>query len=88
MKIGDHMMGRVRLQGSYQRTFSEPDGQKVLNHLMKVAHVTRPMFDKDDKVLAYRTGQRDLVLQILSFVHKDPGALIKEIEGTLIESET
>jgi len=55
---------------------------------MKVAHVTRPMFDKDDRVLAYRAGQRDLVLQILSFVHKDPGVLIKEIERALTESET
>jgi hypothetical protein len=72
---------RIHRQENYVATFTSPQGQKVLQHLCKVGHVTTStMVPGDTHLTSYNEGKRDLVLAILRQVHKDPSALIKQIE--------
>jgi len=58
------------LSQSYQDVFTSPDGQIVLNHLMKVSGVTKPVSHQDSGTLRENAGQQRLVLSILRQVYQ------------------
>lgn len=75
---------KVNLHEAYYGTFTSPDGKLVLQHLIKVGHVTSSTFVAGDpNMTAFREGQRHIVLSILRNVNKDTTALIKQIEEGL-----
>jgi hypothetical protein len=72
-----------RLNDAYKATFTSPDGDLVLKHLMKTFNVYKPTFTTDPATTAFREGQRHVVLSILRFVCRDKEQIKKYIEEGL-----
>jgi len=71
----------VELHDSYKKTFSTPDGERVLNHLCKVGFISDTTYVGGDPTeTAHREGQRRLVLSILRFLERDPREFMKRLE--------
>lgn len=49
----------------YQSLFKTHDGLDVLNDLMKKNHIFNGTFDKDPMVMAFREGQRSVIVEII-----------------------
>jgi hypothetical protein len=74
-----HLEERARLQEMYRRVFDSPEGQEVLRHLARVAGVATSTFvPGQPDVMAFREGQRHLVLSIIRFVGRDDLVIIAE----------
>lgn len=54
---------------SYKDLFRTETGQLVLNDLMAVGGISRTSFDSDPLSMAYREGQRSIVLRIMKNVN-------------------
>jgi hypothetical protein len=70
------------LVSSYKRLFKSPDGERVLNDLMRQYHVLQPTFSRGidpDEVLV-REGQRSVILSILRTLSIDVGKLRTHID--------
>ena len=66
----------VRLQGKYKNLFSTPDGQIVLEDLLRRFYVYSSTHVKDDPTTsAHREGQRQVVLHILKLSKLDSNYL-------------
>lgn len=71
----------VELHDSYKKTFSTPDGERVLEHLCKVGFLADTTYVAGDPTeTAHREGQRRLVLSILRFLERDARQLLKRLE--------
>ena len=63
---------RVKLHESYQAVFGTPDGELVLQHILKHGHVFETSFVRGDPhETALREGERRLALSILRHVCRD-----------------
>jgi hypothetical protein len=68
----------------YQSFFATADGEKVLFDLMRTHHVIGSTFSKGDPYeTAFKEGERNVVLRILSILKTDVDALKKRIEEGL-----
>lgn len=74
---------RVDLHEAYQRTFNSPHGQIVLQHLMKVGCVTKPVAHGDTNQQARNAGAQHIVLSILRFLHKTPEQVSQQVNETI-----
>jgi hypothetical protein len=64
------LLDRNSVRRSYQRIFDGPEGEFVLQHLMKVGFVNKSTFVKGDPYeTALNEGARRLVLSILAQVY-------------------
>ena len=63
-----------------QAVFNTDDGQKVLYELMKSAHILNSTYDPNPYEMAYREGERSVVLRILKTLNVDPAELLKRIK--------
>lgn len=75
---------RAEIIRAYKRVFESEDGKKVISDLMKNAHMFRSTMDANSNEMAYREGERSMVLKILRTIKADPSELEKylnEIEG-------
>lgn len=75
---------RSEIIRAYKRVFESEDGKQVLSDLMKNAHIFRSTMDPNPQELAFREGERAMVLKILRTIKADPSELEKylnEIEG-------
>ena len=75
---------RAEVIRAYKRVFETADGMKVLSDLMKNAHMYRSTMDANPHELAYREGERSLVLKILRTIKADPTELetyLNKLEG-------
>lgn len=80
------LFGRIMLHASYKRVFETPDGQEVLTHICKVAHLSKSTFVAGDPYeTAMNEGRRKLALEILRFVRKDHREVIDMVEKQLDE---
>lgn len=62
----------IKLHESYQVVFSTPDGELVLEHILRVGHVFESSFVRGDvHETCLREGERRLALSILRHVLKD-----------------
>lgn len=68
-----------RLQGCYRRVFDSPDGQIILDDLIKRFHVFRTTFRPDPNHAAFLEGQRYVVVNILNFIEKDISQIKPEL---------
>lgn len=65
----------------YQKTFHSDRGKKVLWDLMKTCHVLDSTFIQGDSVTtAFREGERNMVLRILTILKQDPKKMLQQIE--------
>lgn len=86
--IRQTLFKRVEVHEDYQTVFNSVQGQRVLLHICKVGFVTKSTFVAGDPHhTAMNEGRRNLALSILSFVHKDHAALIKQVEDSITEHE-
>jgi hypothetical protein len=72
---------------SYQAAFSTKDGEKVLFDLMKEHYVLGATFSKDPLEMAFREGERNVVLRILTIMKTNVEELSKKIEEGLSRQE-
>jgi hypothetical protein len=63
-----------------QAVFDSEEGKKVLYELMKSCHMLHSTFDPNPQEMAYREGERSVVLRILNTLNVDPIQLLKRIE--------
>lgn len=69
---------------AYKRVFESEDGKKVLADLAKAGHVYRSTMDPNPNEVAYKEGERSMVLRIMRTVKTDPSELEKylnELDG-------
>lgn len=66
----------------YHRVFGTTEGKKVLFDLMKQHHILTAAASSpiDPYELAYREGERSVILRILTSLDMDPGKLREKIE--------
>ena len=78
---------RITLNRSYRQVFSSPDGEKVLQHLMKGCGLLDPKIITDPNLLLVRQGQQHIVLSILRTIGRDPNKIRKEIQQSMEQYE-
>lgn len=71
-------------QQDYKRTFSSEHGKRVLYDLMNDHYAIRSTYERGDALeLAYREGQRQVVLRILTILKFEP----EKIKQTIVEAD-
>lgn len=74
------------LHQAYRRLFSSPDGQVVLKHLCKRAHVNGSTFVAGDPhMTSHNEGKRHIVLSILRYINKNEDDLMRQIQETMTD---
>ena len=68
----------------YRAAFGSGEGQRVLHDLIARHFVLGPTFAADGITMAYREGQRDVVLHILRYMQMTP-ADIPQARQTMLE---
>jgi hypothetical protein len=71
-----------QLKTDYEFVFRTAEGERVLNDIIKSAHVLEPTFTPDPYETAFREGERNVALRILALLNytpKDLGVKVKEI---------
>lgn len=56
-----------QLMAAYRATFQGPHGQRVLTDLAAYCHARRSEFDPNERMHAFRSGQRDVFMRITEF---------------------
>ena len=65
----------------YKAVFGTEEGKKVLYDLMASHHVVSPVMVKGDSHdTAFKEGERNVVLRIMSILKIDPEELLQKIE--------
>lgn len=72
---------RAELARAYRDTFSTPQGQLVLKHLITTCGVLQPTYVRGDSHdTAHNEGRRDVAVGILRMLNTDPEALADMME--------
>ena len=74
---------KADLVRAYRNVFSSTEGKLVLHDMMKTFHVLHSTMDSNPHELAYKEGERSVVLRILRTINTDPS----ELEKMLNEQE-
>jgi hypothetical protein len=62
---------------AYKRFFESDDGRLILNDLKRSCHFYTTTMDGNPQELAYKEGERSVVLRILRTISTDPAELEK-----------
>lgn len=62
---------------AYKRVFESDDGKLVLSDLIKVCHVFNTVMDANPVEMAYKEGERSVVLRILRTLKTNPAEMEK-----------
>lgn len=76
---------RARLVRAYREVFSTEAGKEVLNDLCNSCHIHRSTMDSNPHEMAYREGERSVVLRILRTIEIDPYELNRMLKGQSTE---
>ena len=68
---------RADLVRAYKNVFSTEEGKLVLHDLMKTFHILQSTMDANPNEVAYKEGERSVVLRILRTINTDPNELEK-----------
>lgn len=77
---------RYKVIKSYMEVFNTEAGKEVLEDMMKTFHVLNSTHSTDALEMAYREGERSVVLRILKTINTDPSELLRmfqEARGTI-----
>lgn len=58
-----------QIQGAYHATFTSPQGKAVLADLVAYCHGRKTTFDPNDRMHAFKEGQRDVFNRIVEFTN-------------------
>lgn len=67
----------------YENTFRSETGKRVLSDLINSHYIGGAVFDKDPHLMAFKEGQRNVILRILHILNQD----ITLIEQRLKEAQ-
>lgn len=84
MRIIDAITYKIRLHHAYKKVFNTPDGEIVLEHLLRVAGVLNPKITTNPSTLLIREGQRHVVLSILRILGRDIPELKEQIKESML----
>jgi len=77
-----------KIEESYKVVFNNPDGQRVLKHLMHTAYMTQTSYAPGDpNETAHREGMRRLVLAIIKQLRMNTGDLKSKLEEIQDEND-
>lgn len=84
-KQDNHQLKRAKRQvaiaQSYKQVFGTPEGKRVLNDILKHAHVIEPSYIRGDAhETSYREGERNMALRLLAMLNIDIQELQKRIQ--------
>jgi len=65
---------------AYKDTFNTESGKKVLHDLCKSCHIYKSTMDSNPHEMAYKEGERSVVLRILKTLEIDPYELDKKFK--------
>tara|TARA_R100000458_G_C8253097_1_gene229656 strand:- start:947 stop:1204 length:258 start_codon:yes stop_codon:yes gene_type:complete len=69
------------IHDSYRAVFNTKDGERVLEHLVKVGFVDTTTHTQGDPYdTAYKEGKRSIVISILRFIERDPRELLRLVQ--------
>lgn len=71
----------------YKRTFSSPEGQRVLADLMVWCNVYHPIDETDPIKLAQANGERNVALRIVGYMGMTPETFAKDAERVVRTAE-
>jgi len=71
---------QMQLQKDYKFTFSSTEGKRVLNDLEIRNWIRTPTISGERHMMAYREGQRSVLLHIKSMIDLDPKRIREMIE--------
>lgn len=77
-KQQDAQLARLK---DYFDIFNSPQGQRVLNDMMRVHYVMNSTFDPNPAVMALREGERNAVLRIMTILKVDIPKLRERIQN-------
>ena len=72
---------RVKLVRAYRELFSSDAGMEVLNDLCKSCHIHHSTMDPNPHEMAYKEGERSVVLRILRTIEVNPFDLERAIKA-------
>jgi len=80
---------QVLVVDSYQKVFRGPDGERVLYDLMSKHWIlsSTKVQDTDPYELAFREGERNVVLRIMSLLKVNPEQLRERVDAYVKEME-
>lgn len=71
---------KAQMIRAYRTVFGTDDGKKVLNDLCKSCHVLHSTMDANPHEMAYKEGERSVILRILRTIEIDPFELDRLIK--------
>jgi len=80
MTLSDQEKKRVRRVRDYQSIFKTKEGERVLQDLISRYHILGPVMGENSLEMAFKEGQRNVVLEVLSLINIDERKLIQKIE--------
>jgi hypothetical protein len=72
---------RIAKLQDYKRTFGSEHGKRVLYDLMNEHYFLRSSYDSNPQEMAFREGQKNVVLRIMTALKLDQEQLKQKIEG-------
>ncbi len=76
----DRAKKRAGLIQDYKRTFETPVGKNVLMDLMRTHHMMGPVMDANPIDMAFKEGERNVVLRILRALNTNAEELYKRLK--------
>lgn len=76
-KVAEKQIGTLK---AYKNVFNSPEGRVVLQDLMKVHHMKGSSFDPNPTVAAFKEGERNVILRILTRINIDINELQTRLE--------
>lgn len=77
------LKNQIHITKLYREVFNTPQGEEVLNHLVKESGLLDTKLTTDTNLLLVQQGQRRIVLSILRTVGRDPHQITKQIEESM-----
>ena len=69
------------IHDSYRAVFNTKDGERVLEHLVKVGFLDTTVHTPGDPYdTAFKEGKRSIVISILRFIERDPRELLRLVQ--------
>ena len=73
---------RSKLIQAYRELFLSDVGKEVLNDLCKSCHIHRTTMETNPHEMAYKEGERSVILRILKTIEIDPFDLQRKINAS------
>ena len=70
----------------YKRVFGTEQGKRIMQELIQAHYIMQPVMNKDPLVMAFKEGQRNVVLRILNILETSEEQMHKLLRETHSEN--